>query len=140
MSGAEFTLTYKNASGADETATATGIIDGKIIIGQDGTATITGLNVGIYTLTEIKAPDGYVIQTSGTTIVVSSSGVTVGGKSALKNDDGKYVVTVENTAGKILPNTGGSGTLPYTLCGLTLMSAAAMMYGFIMRRRGRRLN
>lgn len=140
LSGAEFTLTYKNASGADETATATGIIDGKIIIGQDGTATITGLNVGIYTLTEIKAPDGYVIQTSGTTIVVSSSGVTVGGKSALKNDDGKYVVTVENTAGKILPNTGGSGTLPYTLCGLMLMSAAAMMYGFIMRRRGRRLN
>ena len=138
LSGAEFTLTYKNASGADENATATGIIDGKIVIGSDGTATITGLNVGTYTLTETKAPDGYIIQTSRITIVVSNSGVTVGDKSASKNDDGKYVVTVENTAGTVLPNTGGSGTIMYTLGGLLLIMGAALMYGFVSRRRRER--
>jgi len=47
---------------------------------------------------------------------------------------------VMNSAGATLPNTGGSGTLPYTLGGIALIMASALMYGFRMRRRERRLN
>ena len=49
-------------------------------------------------------------------------------------------LTVYNDPGKTLPNTGGSGTLPYTLGGIALIMASALMYGFRMRRRERRLN
>lgn len=51
-----------------------------------------------------------------------------------------YTVTVNNSTGVVLPNTGGSGTLPYTLGGIALIMASALMYGFRMRRRERRLN
>ena len=51
-----------------------------------------------------------------------------------------YRIVVSNTSGKELPHTGGSGTLPYTLSGIALIIASALMYGFRMRRRERRLN
>jgi len=51
-----------------------------------------------------------------------------------------YRIVVSNLSGVELPHTGGSGTLPYTLSGLALMMASALMYGFRMRRRERRLN
>ena len=51
-----------------------------------------------------------------------------------------YTVTVNNSTGVELPHTGGTGTLPYTLGGLMLVIASALMYGFRMRRRERRLN
>ena len=51
-----------------------------------------------------------------------------------------WIVTISNNAGVELPMTGGPGTLLYTLSGLALMLGAALMYGFRMRRRERRLN
>ena len=48
-------------------------------------------------------------------------------------------VTISNEPGSALPNTGGSGTLPYTLGGIGLIMASALMYIFRMRRRERRL-
>ena len=49
-------------------------------------------------------------------------------------------LTVTNEPGQALPHTGGSGTLPYTLGGLMLILASALMYGFRLRRRERRLH
>lgn len=100
-----------------------------------------------YKLTETKAPDGYVILDSDVYFKVGANGVQLvdsdGNAKDYDNvsisDDG-LTVKVTNTPGKALPNTGGSGTLPYTLGGLLLMCAAALMYGFRMRRRERRLN
>lgn len=45
---------------------------------------------------------------------------------------------VENTPGKMLPATGGAGTLPYTFGGLGLILASGLMYGYSMRRRRER--
>ena len=51
-----------------------------------------------------------------------------------------YRIVVSNSSGKELPHTGGSGTLPYTLGGIALILASALMYGFRMRRGERRFN
>ena len=54
-------------------------------------------------------------------------------------EDGTYLITVSNPSGHALPMTGGAGRLPYTLGGLVMLMAA-LMYGFRMRRRERRLS
>lgn len=57
----------------------------------------------------------------------------------LKAEDGIYTITIENTAGEALPSTGGAGTWFYTLSGMTL-TAAALLYGCVMRRKRERGN
>ena len=115
----------------------------------DFTPTDKGLIMGTYYLVETSAPAGYnklekriKIEVSGNGVVNAKlDGSNVSKELAVFDDTtNTYVITVNNSPGVELPNTGGSGTLPYTLGGLMLMSAAALMYGFIMRRRGRRLN
>lgn len=55
-----------------------------------------------------------------------------------KNDVDGTIWQIVNSSGYILPETGGFGTLPFTLCGFGLM-AGALMYRYYMRRkRGRR--
>ena len=46
---------------------------------------------------------------------------------------------IANSYGYELPHTGGIGTFIYTLSGFVLILASALMYGFRMRRRERRL-
>ena len=58
--------------------------------------------------------------------------------NATKGEDGIWIVKVNNSTGVVLPLTGGPGTLTYTLGGFILM-ISALMYGFMMRRRERRL-
>ena len=143
LTGAEFTLTMRQSNGTDDNGSPlymwTDILGkGTITVNKEDGVSITDLPDGTYNLTETKAPDGYIILNDSVEFSISN------GIVSLKNTDHARVngttITVRNTAGEALPNTGGSGTLPYTLGGLMLMSAAALMYGFIMRRRGRRLN
>ncbi len=149
LSGAIFTL-------AKQQGTAWGNIQEDIKPGdtESGTANpvdLGGLGVGKYRLTETKSPDGYIKLTShidfevykdGTALAVKLAEGTTGAKieKSGTEDAPVYTVIVENTPGEALPNTGGPGTLPYTLSGIALMLGAALMYGFRMRRRERRLN
>ena len=143
ITGASFTLKFKGKDGTKDTvATATsGLNEGKFTIENESGVEIEGLPVGQYVLTETKAPDGYIINTSDVEFTVTKDGVTVkeGIDTKLAIASGK-TLTVKNTPGQALPNTGGSGTLPYTLGGIALIMASALMYGFRMRRRERRLN
>ena len=104
------------------------------------------LPYGVYCLTETSAPDGYVIlankvyfkidANSGLTLCDKNGNPATYEKVSVSADD--LTLTVENTPGTPLPMTGGPGTLLYTLSGLMLIMASAMMYGFRMRRGERR--
>ena len=106
--------------------------------------TYSNLVDGIYAVTETTPPDGYIMTDASTTVYLNE-GVFYKDKEHTKtfddkdyDDDGNLIVKVTNTPGQELPNTGGHGTLPYTLGGFILM-ISALMYGFMMRRRERRL-
>ena len=121
-------------------------------------STTFSLEYGIYCLTETTAPNGYVILSNKIYFKVDDNGITLqtvsvgnDGKTTYSDaNEGDYplvslsedalTVYVKNTPGQELPNTGGPGTLLYTLSGIALMLGAALMYGFRMRRRERRFN
>lgn len=105
-----------------------------------------------YTLTETAAPDGYNLLPAEIRFKVEESDT--GGWTAqlenseeLKNlvkldlsetDDGKgkLTITVQNQESYELPETGGHGTILFTLCGLVLITGALMYkYHEIRKRR-----
>ena len=90
------------------------------------------INAGTYTLTEIKAPSGYIKLAESITITVGSDGdnkVRVSGPegkvTCAKDDHNVYVITVQNEVIYELPSTGGSGIYWFSICGMLLMMAAA---------------
>lgn len=149
LEGAIFTLTGPEGSGISYTGLETNA-DGYLVFSDSKTYIELPVNNASYTLEETKAPDGYKMITEVVNFTVSSNGVTGTGSGysvaspETGTIDGKevtvYTVKVQNSTGVELPNTGGSGTLSYTLSGIALMLGAALMYGFRMRRRERRLN
>lgn len=150
LSGAEFTLTMTGDDGkrlfytVTDSGDSTWMPDEYIIKVKDGVYTFSGLESGTYTLTETKAPDGYNLLTDKITITVTSSEVIAaygGGSNCIakvtENDDGTYTVTVKNSTGTELPNTGGIGTNLVTTGGLLLMATAVVSGYGLRRRRGK---
>lgn len=86
---------------------------------------------GSYELTEISAPEGYMKMPSSVQITVEGGKITsaISGTSNYTIINEGTVVLVPNSAGEMLPETGGPGTVIYTLGGLLLM-AAALIYGY----------
>ena len=80
-----------------------------------------------YYLLEIRAPEAYIKSETGQ--VLSESGVI----------NGNYPVTVVNTTSYELPETGGTGTLPFILSGIVLLSGGALLAFGAKRRRERRV-
>ena len=107
--------------------------------------TLTGLLPGDYELEEVTPPDGYIIIKKETYFNLSDSDEVIKLSDESKDiastsGEKKDTVSIKNQPGQALPNTGGPGTIPYTLGGIALIMASALMYGFRMRRRERRLN
>ena len=103
LAGAEFEL--KNSEG-EVIATVTS--------GEGGHVVIDGLDAGTYTLTETKAPEGYVKSDTPLTIVIP--------------DDADETFTVNvNFANSQIPHTGGTGTLMFTIGGIALMGTAGLL-------------
>ena len=118
-------------------------------VGSDGILRFDGLSAGTYTITEIKAPDGYNMLKDPITINIKWTApaddvtngneqcrwaIAEGDKSgAGVNEDGIITLTVENKAGAVLPSTGGMGTtIFYVLGGLLIVAAGVAL---ITRRR-----
>ena len=126
------------------------VVDGyeDIDMTQITSVTFVDLGVGRYRLTEMKAPDGYIVTCKDTyfTLDFGTGGnvrVTLtdeAGTGTNPNSDASVsgtTITVRNTPGTPLPMTGGSGTSLYTLGGLALILAGALMFILKMRLTGK---
>jgi len=91
----------------------------------DGKATIYGLEPGTYYLVETTAPAGYNKLTAPVTVTVNDS------MAAAYLVD----VTVTNSAEFVLPITGGTGTILFTVVGLLLIGGAGVFLIISKRRR-----
>ena len=101
-----------------------------------------------YTLTETAAPDGYNLLPAEIHFTVKEDSRTVEFNSGelknlvkldlseTENGKGKLTITVQNQESYELPETGGHGTILFTLCGLALITGALMYkYHEIRKRR-----
>ncbi len=85
--------------------------------GEDGKIAIYGLAYGTYYVVETKAPAGYNLLGEPAEIIINESSHTA-----------EKVITVENTAGAILPETGGMGTHVFFAAGIVLVCAAGLLF------------
>ncbi len=96
---------------------------------------IYSLPEGTYTLIETVAPDGYQLLSQNITITVGQD-KTIVNPPQIYNEESN-TITITNTTGAILPETGGVGTTYMTIGGLLLI-AAAVGGGYGLKRRQRR--
>ena len=148
LDGAVFKLEKlkANASGGGDTYEAVGeafTINSKTE--TDGHR-ISGLRPGTYRLTEITAPAGYLLLRDPIVFTVhpgtenlirmDETAGTDAGHAEISGDK-HNTLTILNTPGRVLPGTGGHGTLLYNLGGLLLM-IAALIFGIDSKRRSAR--
>ena len=89
---------------------------------DQNSATVKGLAAGTYQFKEIKAPDGYSINSSNVTETITSS--ITDGEVTVTSPTG----TMKDTKISSLPSTGGRGTLIFTLVGCAVMIYFASSY------------
>ena len=142
LSGAEFRL-YRAAQesesglrleGVDVPVVAVSFFDnaellgGKVTsvtTGADGKASFCGLAYGTYYLVETKAPAGYNLLTVPVELVIDGS-----------SHGAERAVTVINRSGVELPETGGAGTVIFTVVGLAMMAAAGVLLVLQKKKKG----
>ena len=92
---------------------------------ENGAADIKGLKDGEYSLLETKSPEGY-------NLLDNEIPVTVAGD---KDNVESLTITskVPNSAGVLLPSTGGIGTTIFYILGISLILAAAVI--FVVKRK-----
>lgn len=90
-----------------------------VITPASGTVIIRGLEEGKYFARETKAPDGYNRLEEDTLVTIDpmteDNGVTI------TYPEDKNIVTIQNHKGSRLPDTGGMGTVIFTVIGLVLI-------------------
>ena len=121
---------YKPVTGIEDVDS-----DGRFTIPTDGIK-LTHLLDGTYQLTEITAPAGYNLLTDPISFVIENGLLKqpeITSSVVAFGEDGK-TVTIYNTAGIELPETGGMGTLMTTMSGMALM-LIALGYLILVKRR-----
>lgn len=117
-----------------------------VIVGAEGGAnkgnlTLSGLDAGIYYLTETKAPDGYNKLSSPVKITITdtdpANGIVNDEAGGADGADGYVEQRVENSDGFKLPTTGGIGTILFTAGGVLLMGLGVIVLVFVILRRRR---
>ena len=97
-------------------------------VGEDGILRFEGVKAGTYTITELRAPDGYNILDDELTITVTfdeENGIFTYGGAVDSN--GAARITIVNQLGNELPSTGGIGTTVFYILGGVLVLAAIVL-------------
>lgn len=128
LPGATFKLTSKNDAEFVKTLTT----------GTDGSVTFTGLKAGTYYVEETVAPEGYNINSKKFEITISTQGNVTGDNvttdiPATDNvKDNKLVVSDFPLS---VPQTGGAGTVMFTIGGIALIACAGILFFVVMRKK-----
>ncbi len=105
----------------------------KTEVGTDGALSFNGLGVGEYTITEVKAPEGYVMDETPHTVVITCTYDTDGKPVwSYKVDDAdattnRVTLTITNTKPSELPSTGGIGTTIFYIGGVALVLGGVVL-------------
>lgn len=118
LPGATFKLTSKNDARFVKTLTT----------GTDGSVTFTGLKAGTYYVEETVAPEGYNINSKKFEITISTQGIVTGDNVK----DNKLVVSDFPLS---VPQTGGAGTVMFTVGGIALIACAGVLFFVVMRKK-----
>lgn len=98
------------------------------VSGTDGNVYIYGLAQGTYYIVETKAPSNYNLLTAPITVQIDRSSHLTAADN-VTDSDGKIIdhtVTVRN-AKFLLPETGGMGTVLFTVLGIAILASSVMM-------------
>lgn len=95
------------------------------VTGDDGKATFAGLKAGTYYLKETKAPAGYNLNTSVFTITVPGTDTATTGIVNQTVTDSLLVT----------PNTGGMGTMMFTIGGAALIACAGVLFLIVRKKK-----
>jgi LPXTG-motif cell wall-anchored protein len=98
----------------------------------------TDLPAGRYRLEETHAPDGYLILTKYIYFMIDTNRKVIltkedgsnenhNSQASISQSAGVYIITVKNTPGAALPNTGGPGTRIFTILGSILILGAGVL-------------
>ena len=133
LSEAEFKI--KNAEGkyliqdASTLAVTWGDVNAATVFksGSDGQFNVKGLAYGDYVLEEIKAPTGYSLPTNpNTTFTVDENSYYTDTSVAATTAPTATPLEIINKE-RFLPDTGGAGTIIFTVIGLLLMALAVLL-------------
>lgn len=113
--------TFKLTSDTDTTGTT-------LTTGEDGSVTFTGLKAGTYYVEETVAPEGYNINSKKFEITISTQGIVTGDNVK----DNKLVVSDFPLS---VPQTGGAGTVMFTVGGIALIACAGVLFFVVMRKK-----
>lgn len=108
LEGAEFVLTLLDDDEND-------VSSWMLTSGADGKIHVDGLDAGSYELRETKAPEGYVCSDEVLKFDISYE--------AAGSD---YMIEIE-FANVLIPHTGGTGTLMYTIGGIAIIALAGVL-------------
>lgn len=127
---------------------------GKVKAGSDGTVVIKGLKKGNYQVTETKAPEGYNKLTEPFLVNAEKIGATRTDVITYLDENGNVtesetetdvtytnadfaakVKVVVNKSGKLLPGTGGTGEMIFTVCGILTAIVAGIVLLTAKRRK-----
>lgn len=132
LEGAEFELKDDKNIFYGQSKT-NGIVEWFTVPGRTPESEITALSIpdGTYTLTETKAPSGYLLSKETWTVTIGSpDGLSIKcGGDDVSHDKGSntWVYTFENEVLYSLPSTGGAGIYWYIFGGILLMAAATLI-------------